>query len=151
MFFNFESDFVESLRCIPMTVRLKLDTCGIKLKLDQWNRLMVSDRQQLISQPCTAPEEVANYRAMVQQLVQEHTGQVASELPIDLAPPWLDATVVPDSVEEKARSLQLTITQADWAKLNPTQRFALIKLSRSNHENQNFLPALREFGLVEVQ
>jgi hypothetical protein len=26
-FFQFEADFVESLCCIPMQVRLKLDTC----------------------------------------------------------------------------------------------------------------------------
>ncbi|MBD0342498.1 MAG: nitrate reductase associated protein, partial [Microcoleus sp. Co-bin12] len=36
-FFEFEADFVEALRCIPMKVRLKLDTCGIKLKLQDWN------------------------------------------------------------------------------------------------------------------
>jgi len=38
-FFEFEADFVDSLRCIPMHVRLKLDTC-IKLKLAQWNILV---------------------------------------------------------------------------------------------------------------
>jgi len=32
-FFQFEADFVDSLRCIPMQVRFKLATCGIKLKL----------------------------------------------------------------------------------------------------------------------
>jgi hypothetical protein len=31
--------------------------------------------------------------------------------------------------------------------LTPLQRFALIKLTRSQHENNNFLPALIEFGL----
>lgn len=36
VFFAFESDFVDSLRCIPMVVRYKLDTCGIKLKLPEW-------------------------------------------------------------------------------------------------------------------
>ncbi len=33
--FQFEADFVASLRCIPIQVRYKLDTCGIKLKLVQ--------------------------------------------------------------------------------------------------------------------
>ncbi len=33
--FDFESDFVASLRCIPMCVRFKLDLCEIKLSLRQ--------------------------------------------------------------------------------------------------------------------
>jgi hypothetical protein len=45
MFFEFEADFVEALRCIPMQVRLKLDTCGIKLKLQDWNHFNQAERQ----------------------------------------------------------------------------------------------------------
>lgn len=63
-FFKFEADFVDTLRCVPMIVRFKLDTVGIKLSLRAWSR------------------------------------------------------------------------------------FALAKLARGGHENANFLPALREFGLV---
>jgi len=37
LFFDFEADFVLSLRCIPMIVRYKLDTYGVKLKLAHWN------------------------------------------------------------------------------------------------------------------
>nr|WP_319421691.1 nitrate reductase associated protein [Pleurocapsa sp. FMAR1] len=35
-----------------------------------------------------------------------------------------------------------------WENLTQMQRFVLIKLSRSNHENRNFIPALKEFHLV---
>ncbi|MEN9210118.1 MAG: nitrate reductase associated protein [Thermostichus sp. DG02_2_bins_29] len=38
-----------------------------------------------------------------------------------------------------------------WKNLEDLQRFALIKLSRSNHENKNFLPALQEFGLKKPE
>jgi hypothetical protein len=37
--FVFEGDFVDNLRCIPMQVRYKLDTCSIKLRLSDWNRI----------------------------------------------------------------------------------------------------------------
>jgi hypothetical protein len=40
------------------------------------------------------------------------------------------------------------VTLQQWASLTPLQRFALIKLSRSSHEDKNFLPALKEFHLV---
>ena len=55
--FAFESDFVASLRCIPMAVRLKLDLCGIKLTLRQWSRFTRSDREALIAMPCRSRAE----------------------------------------------------------------------------------------------
>jgi hypothetical protein len=148
-FFEFEADFVDSLRCIPMQIRLKLDTCGIKLKLPQWNQFGQDDRMLLVELPCDLPAEVQTYRATLQKLVWERTGLEASELPIDPAPAWMDATLVPTCVREKATEVGTTIETEQWANLTPLQRFALIKLSLSGHENRNFLPALKEFGLNE--
>jgi hypothetical protein len=148
MLFQFESDFADTLRCIPMQVRLNLDTCGVKLKLNHWNQLSTSDRHALISHPCTTPDEIAAYRLHLQQLIQHHSGELPSELPIALEPEWLNAIALPETVVAQAVSLDIPLTIDHWAALTPIQRFALIKLSRSNHENHNFLPALREFGIV---
>jgi hypothetical protein len=145
VFFKFESDFVDSLRCIPMIVRFKLDTCGIKLKLDQWNRFTEGDRQQLVHLPCESSEEIEVYRKNVCDLVFQHTRSLASNLPIDEHPPWLDRENIPEIVQEKASAVGAEVSQAEWYALEPIQRFALIKLSRSSHENRNFLPALQEF------
>ncbi len=46
------------------------------------------------------------------------------------------------------RKLGVFPTLEQWKKLTKIQRFVLTKLSRSNHENRNFIPALREFHLV---
>jgi hypothetical protein len=43
----------------------------------------------------------------------------------------------------------VNITLKQWQNLTPLQRFALLKLSHSSHENKNFLPALREFKILE--
>lgn len=147
-FFQFESDFVDSLRCIPMQVRLKLDTCGIKLKLQQWNKFNPEQRQKLVEYPCITPVEITNYRQFLQDLILECTGSIASELPIESNPPWLDAANIPDSVQTKTQELQVKLTVKQWEVLTPLQRFALIKLSKSGHENSNFLPALKEFNLL---
>jgi hypothetical protein len=82
------------------------------------------------------------------QLVQTRTGTTASTLAIDPAPAWLDASTIPVSVQEKAQENEATITPNQWETLAPVKRFALIKLSRSSHENANFLPALKEFQLA---
>lgn len=147
-FFQFEADFVESLRCIPMQVRMKLDTCGTKLKLTHWHQFTQQECQTLVEKPCTTAEEIAEYRQYLQQLVIEHTGIPASDLPVDLHPAWMDATTIPDTIGEKAQEFGLSLTLEQWEALTPAQRFALIKLSRPSHENKNFLPALQEFKLI---
>ncbi len=147
-YFQFEADFIDSLRCIPMQVRFKLDTCGIKLKLAQWNQFSQADRQALVDRACSSGSEVQDYQIFLKQLVQDRTGMAATELAVDPNPAWLDGTLVPTPVQERAQLLGCTISLEQWASLRPLQRFALIKLSRSSHESNNFLPALKEFHLV---
>ncbi len=146
-FFAFEADFVDSLRCIPMGVRLKLDTCGIKLKLPQWNKFNETERQALVDMPCMSDQEVENYGRFLQNLILEKTGSEASELSIDENPPWFNEEEVPVSVVAKAAEFGVSLSLAEWQRLSVLQRFALVKLSRSGHENNNFLPAFKEFGL----
>lgn len=147
-FFQFEQDFVDSLRCIPMQVRMKLDTCGIKLKLAHWHQFTQQERQMLVEMPVTTAQESQAYQHHLQNLVTNYTGKPASELAIDPNPGWMDATTIPENVQTKAQEFNVSLTLEKWQALTPTQRFALIKLSRPSHENRNFLPALKEFKII---
>ena len=129
--FQFEQEFIDSLRCIPMVVRLKLDTCGIKLKLNHWHQFTQSERQTLVTMPCDCPENMLAYQTYLQGLVIRYTGQRAKE-----------------QVRTQATTHNLDIANNSWRSLTPAQRFALIKLSRPSHENRNFVPAMQEFGLA---
>lgn len=144
--FAFEDDFVASLRCIPMAVRLKLDRTAIKLTLRQWSRFTRADRQLLLEAPCATALEIAAYRAMLVSLVTERAGEEARVLN---EPPPVLAEETPDNVVAFARSVGVEPPDdADWARLSELERFALMKLTRDNHDNVNFLPAMREFGLL---
>ncbi|GAB3168101.1 nitrate reductase associated protein [Telluribacter humicola] len=147
-FFKFESDFVDTFRCIPMIVRYKLDTCGIKLKLPEWVKLSVEEKEQLAYLPCHTEVEVADYREYLQELVRQRTGYEASQLPpVDAA--WDIISEVPDEIQQKALEWECaSLTLDQWLQLNTLQRFALVKLSRSGHEGKNFPRALKEFGIV---
>ncbi len=147
-FFRFEADSVAALRYIPMVVRLKLDTCGIKLKLAQWRQFSAEDRQALVDRPCSAGSEVERYRALVCRLVLERAGTPATDLPVDGEPAWMNAAAVPAALQASARALGVTISPDRWAALTPLERYALIKLGRPGDESRNFLPALREFHLL---
>lgn len=102
----------------------------------------------LIDLPCDKPNEVSNYRSYLCEKIQQYTHVNAIDLPVDLAPAWLNSTQVPSVLLAKASALGYEITLPRWQALTALQRFALIKLSRSSHENLNFLPALQEFGLI---
>ncbi|MGB0562373.1 MAG: nitrate reductase associated protein, partial [Spirulinaceae cyanobacterium] len=99
--FAFEADFVASLRCIPMGVRLKLDTCGVKLKLNHWHCFTMDERQRLVEQSCDTTAAIAAYRDGLQALVVAHTGEPAKTLPTEAAPAWLNATEIPAQVQDQ--------------------------------------------------
>lgn len=147
-FFAFEADFVNSLRCIPMQVRYKLDTCGIKLKLSDWHQMTLEERENLVELPCNTQTEIQTYREYLQQLILQRTDSPATKLPVEPDPAWMDAHNIPSSLQQKCHEIDVTLTLQQWANLTPLQRFALIKLSRSGHENRNFLRAIEEFHLI---
>jgi len=121
---------------------------GVKLKLPDWNRFSQAERQQLVELPCETETEVQTYREILHHLVAGHGGDRPADLPIDAAPEWHNPGAIPASIQAQSSNFSISLTTEQWASLTPLQRFALIKLSRSNHENHNFLPALQEFGLV---
>ncbi len=147
-FFRFESDFVESLRCIPMAVRLRLDVTGVKLKLNEWSKLNPDQRLSLVRIPFGTSGEVSDYRGRLSSLVADVCGSPPSLLPELPEPEWENSAFVPEQVNQQALAVNLQVTPADWSRLTSLQRFALIKLSRPGHENRNFVPAMVEFGLA---
>jgi hypothetical protein len=149
-FFEFETDFVDSLRCIPMIVRFKLDTCGVKLKLHHWHNFNQIERESLVHKPCVTSQEIEDYKQYIQNLVFLKTGEYAKELDICSYPEWLNLEKIPLNLLEKGQEFDFKLTLSQWHILTPLQRFVLIKLSRPSHENNNFLPALKEFNLIEI-
>ena len=147
-YFAFEQDFVGSLRCIPMQVRHSLDMCGVKLKLEHWNKFTEAERQSLVEWPCNTSQEAQTYREKLQSLITQRCGAPAKTLDIPDSPPWQTENAIPPQVIDKFRSQDVSLSQAQWASLTELQRFALIKLSRPSHENANFMPAVKEFGLA---
>lgn len=146
--FTFERDLAERLACVPMAVRFKLDVAGVKISLKDWVRLVPAERQELLGLRFDGPREVDEFRARITVLVRERTGTAPPPMPLDDPPSWETGGQVPAPVQSKAAEVGVSISDQAWSGLSPLRRFALVKLSRARHDNANFLPALREFGLV---
>ena len=146
--FRFEADFVRTLRCIPMCVRFKLDRTGVKLSLRQWSRFTLEDRERLRLTPCAAATEVRAYGDLLLQLVQARSGETPAMLPNAVEVVW-NASTPPDAVVALARARAVALPSDEaWSALSELQRYAVVKLTRDAHENANFVPAMREFGLT---
>jgi len=147
-YFHFEQDFMEdNIRCIPMIVRFKLDACGIKLKLKEWSKMSVEEREQLALLPIDSSADLDVYKNYVQELIYSHTGENATLLPTnDNNNSSIDA--LPLVLKEKLEVSKMSISILQWKNLSLLQRFALLKLTRPGHENKNFPKAMREFGLA---
>jgi len=147
--FAFEVDFGGTLRCIPMSVRMKLDQTGIKLSLKQWNKLPTNARRQLTERPCDDSAQTESYKQYLISLIERFTTTPVELVSLDSSPPWASSTEVPERIVAWARDLGVPPpSPAQWAALVPLQRFALFKLTRPGHSNENFIPAMREFSLL---
>lgn len=148
LYFNFEEDFIEeNFRCIPMLIRFKMDAAGIKLKLSEWSKFEIKERIELAMMAASTDEEKEIYRTCLNKLIENHTGNKATEPVIDTKPGWANLENIPAMLQEKAKEFELIITIEKWKKLTDLQRYALLKLCRPGHENKNFPKAIKEFGL----
>jgi hypothetical protein len=147
--FAFELDFGGTLRCIPMSVRMRLDQTGIKLALKQWNRLPAEARRLLVERSCNEAGEIESYKQYLISLIEKFTTTSVELVPEDKSPPWADPADVPERICVWARNLGVAPPSSEqWAALTPLQRFALFKLTRPGHSNDNFIPAMREFSVL---
>lgn len=149
VYFQFEEDFVEeNIRCIPMMLRFKLDACGIKLKLSEWNKMSLIERNTLCSITCANDEDILCFRKYLQQMIRKQTGKEATELQVEANPAWANTHELPQALLEKLKEFNWAVSLMQWKRLTSLQRFALMKLTRPGHENKNFPKAVKEFKLV---
>ncbi len=146
-YFAFESGFVDTLRCIPMCVCLKLDLAGVKLKLGEWAKMDPAEREYLVGMPCDTPDEIRGFRDFISLLVRINCGALPTMMDSPAERLW-EAEDVPAQVAEKGELFGVAVSSGGWKTLDSLQRFALVRLSRPGHEGKNFLPALEEFGLT---
>ena len=148
--FEFETDFAGTLRCIPFCIRYLLDEVGIKLSLKQWNRFTNEERHHLVDITGSGPQSRAAFTERLAELMRSHDAGDLERLAPVAATEWADDMPIPARVVSYARGLEIEPpSPAGWAGLSPLQRFALFKLTRPNHKNENFIPAMREFGLLD--
>ena len=143
--FEFEADIYESLNCLPMAARRKLDALGIKVHLAQWERFGRGERLMICHAPADSEEECSALRIFIEEVAIARTGsppEVLSEEARQSAYPPAHPTV---TLIQNARACGVELDEQAWAALDDDQRYALLKLGDVNKPSHNLEPALREF------
>lgn len=143
--FEFEADIYESLNCLPMAARRKLDALGIKLHLVQWEQLGRGERLMICHAPADSEEERSALRTFIEEVALARTGSPAEILPDDVRRSANPPDHPPRVLAQHARASGVELDDKAWAVLDDDQRYALIKLGDSEKPSHNLELALQEF------
>jgi hypothetical protein len=124
----------------------------MRITLDEWQQLPYDDRVLLARFPIEDEAEVEkNFDLALEEMMKTHANTAPEKIERDPDPVWAHADAVPETVIRQSSLCGVSAPSlSHWGKLDGFQRYALAKLSRNTDKvNHDFLPAMREFGLVE--
>ena len=79
--FMFEEEVHQSLACVPMVVRRKLDRVGVKIGLKQWQALGRGDRLAISHLPIDHENERETLKLSIAEAVERACGEQPRRLP----------------------------------------------------------------------
>lgn len=147
--FDFEAEIYQSLSCVPMAARRKLDRLGLKISLEQWQRFSRGERLMICHAPAAAPEECEALKLFIDEVSVARTGippRPLSGESMKAAEPPMEP---PPALVANAHGLGIALSGREWEQLDDDERYALVKLGGTPRPSHNFKAALDEL-LVPV-
>jgi hypothetical protein len=144
--FAFEGEVHQSLSCVPLTVRRKLDVAGLKISLDGWQTLTREERLALCHLPVDSDDELAVYREVMRGFCARHAVSLTPLTEVrDHGRAW-NADDIPAPVIARLRALGGELPAAAWRALDEDSRYALLKLADPKQAAAKFQAVLAELG-----
>jgi len=143
--FAFEADIGPSLRRFPMVARYRLDCCGLRLKLEDWQRLSRAERA-LLSTLCVDTAEQRDLYRQFSAKTLNSLGRTADGVRAQAAvPPQVLSDEVPSQVLDQCDFSGISPLETKvWKRLDALSRYALVMLSRPGHANRGFVGLVAE-------
>ena len=142
--FDFEAEIYESLSCLPMTARRKLDRLGLKISLEQWQKFSRAERLMICHAPASTSEECEVLSLFIQEVAVARSGSQARPLSDESRHEAEPVSEPPPALVANANTLGVALTNREWGRLDDDERYALIKLGGVTRPSHNFRAALRE-------
>ncbi|WP_116139341.1 nitrate reductase associated protein [Trinickia diaoshuihuensis] len=150
LLFDFELVSSENLTYMPMSVRFNLDRFGLRISLAQWQLLPHADRALLARFPVDEDAQIEpNFDHALFEMMRTHANVEPDWFTPEPDPAWRNAAAVPERLQAHSRAVGAAALGVErWAQLDPFKRYVLTKLTRKDEPSHDFLPAMREFGLI---
>jgi hypothetical protein len=142
--FSFEAEIYESLSCLPMAARRKLDRLGFKISLEQWQKLSRAERLMICHAPAGAPDECEVLRSFIHEVTLARSGFPPVPLSDQSRKAAETTNEPPATLVANANALGVALTVSEWNRLDDDERYALIKLGGIARPSHNFKAALDE-------
>jgi hypothetical protein len=143
--FAFEADIGPSFRRFPMAARYRLDCCGLRLKLEDWQRLSRSERA-LLSTLCVDTVEQRDLYRQFSAKTLNSVGRTVDGVRAPAAvPPQVSSDEVPPEILDQCDFSGIPPLETKvWKRLDELSRYALVMLSRPGHANRGFVGLVAE-------
>jgi hypothetical protein len=148
--FKFEDEMHESLQCVPMAVRRKLDRVGLKIGLEQWKALDRGERLAICHFPVNSAEELDGLGVFIREAMKRRFG-VEPKVLTDAQRASAEPPASPPArAVEHARAAGFDLSAAAWSRLDGDERFALMKMGDAETPSHNLAAALKEFAIPAI-
>jgi hypothetical protein len=146
--FAFEGDIYETLDCVPMAVRRKLDVVRVKISLQGWQSLPMDERRHLCELPVDNAIALASYRAALREAAARK-GASLRDLPGDAESErarWMTPDI-PADVAAFAAQHAIALSSDRWHELNEDERYVLVKMADPSRDAAKVRAAYEEVVL----
>src|SRR5882757_306027 len=143
--FRFEDEMHESLQCVPMAVRRKLDRVGLKISLEPWKALDRGERLAICHLPTNSPEECDALATFIREAMLRHFGVEPKSLTDAQRAGAEPPAAPPATLVAHAREAGFTLSNSAWTRLDGDEKFALINMGADAKPSHNLGAALKEF------
>ena len=149
--FGFETELYETLSCLPLAARHRLDTIGIKVHIKQWLAFDRNERLAICAAPADTEAELEALSEFVVNLIAERCGEEPTFLPPDQRIQAISLSRLPAYIAAQAGTLGYALDDERWETLDSDQRYALLKFGGDDRRRHKFAAAMREFfGSAEL-
>jgi hypothetical protein len=146
--FAFEGEVHQSLSCVPLTVRRKLDVAGLKISLAGWQVLTREERLALCHLPIDSDDEVGIYQEVMRGFCDRHAVPLSTITDPKLTERTWNAPEFPASVTARLEEAGARITTPAWRALDEESRYALLKMAEPKQSIAKFKAVLAELDLL---
>jgi hypothetical protein len=127
-----------------MAARRRLDRIGLKISLEQWQRLGRAEHLAICYMPANTFDECDALREVIVETVKSRSGSEPKELAEEVRRAANPPPFPPSLLVSRSKAAGFALSEQVWQSLDEDERYALMKLGNQKAVSHNLQLALAE-------